>query len=564
MRSLLHWFVGIAIAMAMVSCGGTNDEAYTTGTNDETYTSGVFFLSGGNARAAGARVQVFPRQQTDTVATGTTDQTGRPVIGPIADGSYSVKITSSGQVVILDSVQAISGRLQFLANDTLELPGTLAGVVKVQPQHDPATVTVHVLGTDIWTNVDSIGGFRLVGLASGNFRLQFTTALPDYQTTYPDPVRAWNDSDVVVAKPFNMVYTGIPVVLGLSVESDSSTGDLLLSWESRATYRSFQRYLIFRDTAGALNLSASVYGSTADSAWRDTGASRPLSSAAWSYRVVVQTMAGKVGEWYGSKQGTAVPPELRFVNKGTWTAIGRWRGGALGELAGKLAEVSSRTENGVLIVGVRSSEDGRLWDSGGVSLPLRKLGQAITWVSGLGAGKVWCLGHTSVGDGIDVRSSADGKTWTQDALPDSLWPLSTSNPIILGSASRLALYVPGKPGLVRENGSWRKAALPVSPIGADDSVVYSTGGGSHLLAIPWEDPSRIASDHGSLPFPLVAVAASTLHGKPVVLSAGRLWVQDSTGWTVRGSSGKAAITVAAGRLMVADSTGSLWIHEDSP
>jgi len=554
---------GLLVTLELVSCGGTNDETFT-GTNDETYTGGVFFLSGGNARAAGARVQVFGRQRTDTIATGIVNQEGRPVVGPLPDGVYSVKVSGSGQVVILDSVPASEGRLRFTDNDTLELPGTLAGVVTVQPQHDPATVTVHVLGTDIWTNVDSAGRFRLAGMATGNFRLQFTTDLVDYQSLYPDPIRAFGDSDVVVAKPFVMPYTGIPVVLGLAVNLDSATGDLLLSWESRSSYRSFQRYRIFRDTAGALNLSENAYASTTDSFWRDTGASRPLSSAVWSYRVIVETMAGKVGEWYGSKSGTAIPPELRWVSKGTWTPIGRTRGGPLGELSGKLADLSARATDGVFSVGVRTSADGLLWDSGGVDLPLRKLGQAIVWVAGIGAGKVWCLGHSSVADGIDAWSSPDGKTWTHEALPDSLWPMATTPPLFVGSPSRIALVVPGKAGLVGEGGVWRKAALATSPIGADDSVIYSTGGGSHLLGIPWNDPSRISTDHGSLPFPLVAVAASTWKDKPVVLSAGYLWVHDASGWTVRGTSGKAAIGVAAGRLMVADSTGALWIHEDSP
>lgn len=562
MRPLLHWLVGIVIAMALVSCGGTNDETFT-GTNDETYSSGVFFLSGGSRRAVGADVQVFPRQQTEVVAHGTTDQNGRPVVEPVADGAYSVKVTSSGQVVFLDSVPASQGRLRFVANDTLELPGTLSGIVSVQPQDDPKTVVVHVLGTDVWSNVDSLGRFRLEGLAQGKFRLQLATSLPDYQTTFPSPVRAWNDSDVVLPDTIHMLYTGIPVVQGITGRSDSSTGEIVLSWHP-TSYRNLQRYLVFRDTAGALVRSTVAYGWTTDTFWRDTAASRALATVVWSYRVVVETKTGKPGGWFGQLDVTAVPPELSLVNKGSWNPIGRHHRGQLGDLSGKIAELVSLSGNGVLTLGVRSSGDGRLWDSGGVNLPLRKLGQTMIWVSGIGAGRIWCLGHSSIGDGIDVWSSSDGRSWSHEVLADSLWPASTVGLSMVGSPGRIALVVSGQPALVGESGKWKRMVLPSFPVGADDSVVYSTGGGSHLLSIPWSDASLIASDLGMLPQPLVAASAVSWNGTVAALGAGRLWVHGNSGWTVRGGSAVAGIGVSAGRLIVADSAGFLWIHEEAP
>lgn len=559
MKPHFRFLVAAILAGLFAAC----EDRIAGGTNDETHTEWAarFLEPDGVKPASGAVVQVVPHDGVVVAATGRTDDSGRPVIATLPDGLYTVSVAKDGNVAFVDSVPATGGRLVLLGNDTLGAAGSLAGVVSMQPQHDPASVTVNVLGTDIWTNVSSDGKFRLDGLGAGKFRLRFLTTLPDYTITYR-VARLRDGVAETLPDTVAMVYTGIPVVTGIVVRNDTLTGDQILSWNA-ATYRGLQGYVVYRDTSGALSPSRVRFATVTDTVWRDTQAARGLNLAKWKYRVAVETMTGDTGKWYGSVTGTSVPRTLSRLDRGVWKEAGRWWGGDLFELGGRMTEIEVARPGTSVEVGVRTSADGLLWDSVGISLPARKSGQEIQWVVGTGAGRIWCLGHSLLGDGIDVRSSVDGKSWSVSSLADSLWPSLTGTFAWVGTAARAGFQTPAGAALVYQNGEWSRVFLPARALGQTDSVIYSMGGGSHLLALAWSDRSRILSDEGIPPFGSIERVVRW-NGTLAAMASGRLWILDPAGWTLRKPMGLTRLAVFGDKLLVSDSTGVLRTYSETP
>lgn len=549
------------VALLLASCGDAGRIA--GGTNDETHTEWAarFLQPGGKEPAANAVVQVVPHNGTATVASGRTDSLGRPVLATLPDGLYTVSVSQNGLVVFVDSVPASEGRLVFEDDDTLAPVGSLSGVVALQPNHNPATVTVNVLGTDIWSNVATDGTFRLEGLGAGRFRLRFVTTLSNYTPTYL-VATASSGAATTLPDTVRMIYTGIPVVTGIAVANDTLSGDLVLTWHPAAT-KDLLDYIVYRDTVDALSPSRQRYATSADTVWRDTGASRGTRVAKWKYRIVVETQTGDTGAWYGYAVGTSIPRAVSRLDRGEWTAVGRQSGGVLADLGGRLTEIVTSEEGANLVVGIRSSTDGLLWDSAGIALAKKTLGQDIQWVVGTGAGKVWCLGHSALGDGIDVRSSSDGRTWTTSSLPDSLWPTGGASLSWIGSPSKAGLVGPDGAALVLSDSLWAKARLPYPLLGATDSALFTTGGGTHLLAVSWSDRSKVLEDYGVLPF-AAPTQVVTFQGTLAALVEGRLWIRDAAGWTLRRPEGLNRLGVRGDQLLVGDATGRMWIHSETP
>lgn len=532
------------------------------GTNDETHTEAAarFLEAGGRNAAVGAVVQVVPHDSVSAVAIGVTDDSGRPVVAGLRDGLYTLAVAKSGYVAFVDSVPVIAGRIVLASDDTLGLAGSLSGVVKMQPDHDPATVVVNVLGTEIWTNVESDGGFRLDGLGAGRYRLRFLTTLHDYTTTYVVGT-AVDGAASSLSDTVRMVYTGIPVVVGLSVRNDTLDGDQILSWKPVA-YRSLQGYIVYRDTIDALAPSRTRFATVSDTFWRDTSASRGLTVAKWKYRVAVETMTGDTGKWFGFVAGASVPRVLSGLDKGAWTEVGRSWGGDLYDLNGRMTEIDTLRDAYSFHVGIRSSADGLLWDSVGYALPLAKSGFKLQWIVGAGAGRIWALGHSLRGDVINIHSSADGRAWTADSIADSLWPSLAGRLSWIGTPARAGIESQSGAAALLSGGTWGHADLPPGILGATDSAVYAKGGGSHLLGLSWSDRSRILSDEGVPPF--VPDVVVRWNGSFAALSAGRLWIRDPGGWTLRRRGGLNRLASFGDRLLVSDSTGVLSTFQETP
>ena len=541
-------------ASVLAGCGSSQS---VSGTNDETHTelAARIYNPGGGTFATGAAVKVVPGDSTQAVAVGTVDSTGLPRTSQVPDGIYTVSVTLDSLVSTIDSVVATGGKLQLTENDTLEASGTLAGVVALQPQDDPATVTVQVLGTENYSNVAENGTFTLTDLPTEKVRLRLVTTLPDYTPTF-DTTHATTAAATRIPDTIHMIYTGIPVVTGLEVVNDSATGQLVLSWHPVA-YSALLDYLVFRDTAGAISYSTLPFAATTDTVWRDTASDSLATIQAWRYRVVVRNRSGTTGTWAQSVTGVSVPPALRREDSAAWTLVGKG-GSVLGTLgSGAMATASLGTGGPSRTFSVESSPDGLLWDSVGTSVPTLDLGQTIEWVPGIGAGKAWCLGNSDIGASIEARIF-DGTSWTSTTLDESLWP--GSGAILFGSAGHIALTLPGNSPPMSwstGDGNWHIVQINGQVLGVSDSGIY-VASGSHLLLVSWTNPgaSPPLRDLG-IP-PETASRMCDWDGKAAFVGAHGLWVLDTDGWALRRSPAPAAVGTVNANLLLSDPTGSLW------
>lgn len=556
-------WMGILLLPLLIACQDSPDSS--AGTNDETHTQAqaVLVLPDGQTPAAGATVTVTAREAVTATVVGQVDSAGVPVVAGLADGAYSVVVSKGSLTYWADSLKASGGRLQWYGRDTLQAAATLSGTVTVEPQDDPSTVTVNVLGTEIWTNVAHDGTFTLSGIGTGVLRLRFQTTLSGYTTTYAT-TRLWKAGAADTMDSVHMIYTGIPVVVGLSVRNDSATGNLRLSW-AKSGYGQLMNYVIYRDTAGSLAYSNSVFASTTDTMWRDTTASRRYSTASWRYRVAVRTKTGNLGSWFGSVTGTSVPPWLCHLDSLRWTEVLRGAEGNLGLMGGRLTLVTRHEGRDSIRLGVRSSSDALQWDSLSLSLRSFASGQKITWAAGVGAGHLWALGHSLLGDGIYFSRSDSGSRWdSAGTLPDSLWPSNADSVHLEGSASLVALVPDGVSASFlwsRDGLSWAHQRLSGTFLGVDDSGFFTNGGGLHVLRNAWDGT---VSDLGLWSDSARVEKTVRWQGRTLVLAAGRLWQRESGIWSLRQSGALRSISVVSGNLYAQDSAGHLWCASVSP
>ena len=259
-----QWILPVACAALLLTCTKSPQQA---GTMSETDTAMIY--NPDNTPAVGAVVKFFvATDSTRTIAyQTTTDANGRYSTKALVKGVYNMLaysargLAKSAYVMSAsdDSLIAYQDSIIVLTDtvlvqpDTLEKPGSITGIIGLQPNHDPRTATVEVLGTNIYSNVDQNGRFTLAPVAKGNYNLRLVTTLADYTPTYVTISTPGQKKDTL-ADTLWLTFTGIPVVTGLAASYDTVNGLVHLSW-NKAVYRDFQRYLVFRDAHDSIVLS---------------------------------------------------------------------------------------------------------------------------------------------------------------------------------------------------------------------------------------------------------------------------------------------------------------------
>jgi hypothetical protein len=282
-----------------------------TGSNDETISGtrsgAIIYEPDGKTPANGAIVKVFAIDDTARaiVAQSTTDSAGRYSFKDIGKGTYNILAKKGAIYAYQDSVY-ISPDTNYAKSDTLGIPGSVTAIVGLQPHHDPSTVTVQVLGTDIYANVDADGWFTLAPLARGIYNLRLVTTVPEYTPTFIS-ISAENETNDTLRDTLWLKYTGIPLITSLSATCDTFNGAIHLSWKKTA-YRDFMDYLIFRDPYSAIEFSTTPIAACRDTFFIDTIFCHRLSSGyksfsdtndyRFKYRVCIRSNANKIGETY--------------------------------------------------------------------------------------------------------------------------------------------------------------------------------------------------------------------------------------------------------------------------
>ena len=320
------WILFPVFAFIFLTCVKNPQQA---GTMSETDTALIY--NPDNTPAVGATVKFFAAtDSTRTVAyQSTTDANGHYSVAGLTKGSYNMLATKDSLIVFQDSVVALSDTV-LVQPDTLEKPGSITGIIGLQPNHDPRTATVEVLGTNIYSNVDQNGRFTLSPIAKGNYNLRLVTTLADYTPTYVTISTQGQKKDTL-ADTLWMLYTGIPVVTGLVASYDTVNGQVHLSW-NKAVYRDFQNYLIFRDAFDSITLSTNPIAACTDTSFVDTIFSRNLDTGLFAfsdtnvyhfkYRVCVENNSAERGGTYKYVVAVAFSPMANSpLLNGIWSLM---------------------------------------------------------------------------------------------------------------------------------------------------------------------------------------------------------------------------------------------------
>jgi hypothetical protein len=242
------------------------------GTTDETLggnkTAAIYYANG--APAPGVTVKAFDVNDTSRVpaAQAITDNTGHYALGQIAKGTYNIWAEQDTLVAVQDSVY-ISPTTNTIHQDTLQASGSLTAIIGMQPNDDPQSAYVQMTGSDRFSrNVNANGSFTISGLATGSYSLRISTTLPNYTPTF-FTVSAVSGKTDTLKDTLQLVYTGIPIVTGLSAVYDTANGIVHLTWNS-TSFRDFQDYLIFRDPCDSIQPSMVPIKSVTDTIFSDT------------------------------------------------------------------------------------------------------------------------------------------------------------------------------------------------------------------------------------------------------------------------------------------------------
>jgi hypothetical protein len=316
----------ILAAVLFLSC--TMDKSAGTISDTDTGKSAMVF-NPDITPAVGATVKIFETSDTTREAAleTTTDKNGRYFFAGLPKGTYNIIAKKDSLISFQDSV-FISSNSSTVDPDTLGKPGSVTAIVGLQPNHDPGTVTVQVLGTDIYGNVDSDGRFTLRLLAKGTYNLRLVTTLLDYTPTYTS-ITAESSKNDTLYDTLWLKYTGIPLVMGLSGNYDTLNGIVRLQWK-KTPYRDFLNYLIFKDPFDSIKFSLDPIAASNDTFYFDTIFSKKLLNGPFSfkdsnnyhfkYRVCIQNNSTKRGDTYKYVDAIAASP-LRVQTTFFWQSM---------------------------------------------------------------------------------------------------------------------------------------------------------------------------------------------------------------------------------------------------
>ena len=274
--------------------------------------SARIYLADGSP-AAGATVRVYPVDQKPTGAVPKatasqgpifftkTDAKGRYSIDSLPRGEYNILSEKDGDVAYQDSV-FISGNSGKVALDTLHDAGSLTGHIVLQSHHDPLSVTVELLGTNVFANVDDSGRFTLAGLAGGSYRARAVTTYAEYTPTFAN-VKATSGRADTLPAPIVLTYTGIPVVGPIAASYDTLRGGVRLVWKP-VGYRNFRDYVVYESPENP-PFSITMIGETRDTALtylagEGMGGIDPRLTRMREYRVALRSKTLEVGPLFAS------------------------------------------------------------------------------------------------------------------------------------------------------------------------------------------------------------------------------------------------------------------------
>lgn len=220
-----------------------------------------------------------------------TNDSGQYTLDSLAGGDYNVLASGDSGLSYQDSVTVLDDTTNQVPDDTLKAPGSLRGVVRLQPGDDARKVFLIALGTNSFASPgDSAGNFALPDMAEGRYSVRILSILDDYgvlDTSFA--VRAGVED--TLADTIVLPYTGIPVPQGLTINYDTLKQIVHLSWNVPTTGRTVQGYNVYRKHADSTSF-AKIAGVIADTFYMDSSA---VQDQTYEYKVAAVDLQDNEG-----------------------------------------------------------------------------------------------------------------------------------------------------------------------------------------------------------------------------------------------------------------------------
>ena len=171
----------------------------------------------------------------------TTDASGN-YAAKLDTGTYNVLAAGDSGVVYQDSITVVKDSTVHPPADTLKAPGSIRGIIRLQPGDDARTVFILFMGTNVLNMPeDAIGNFSVANMAEGTYRVRFLTTLDAYvpKDTVLSASAGRTDS---VPHDIVLQYTGIPVAGGFMFSYDTLKQIVTLTWNKPTTGRKISGY----------------------------------------------------------------------------------------------------------------------------------------------------------------------------------------------------------------------------------------------------------------------------------------------------------------------------------
>ena len=240
-----------ALPCVWLSCSGGPTVAVIEVGNPKPEASGMVVDRQTNLPVSNARVSLFLHDNTFST-------TAQPVADTItnAEGYYSFDSIPTGTytlVIVKDTKRSFTDSLRIVSTDsieifdTLDLPASASGIVRMQCSDLPTTVSIIVRQTHSIYAIDSTNGnFHIDGLARGRYTIRFASTLDDY-SPFDTVLNLSAGQDLVFREPVQIPFHGVARVDSCVALWDTSFLQATVSWKSLDTAK-ISGYALYRDS----------------------------------------------------------------------------------------------------------------------------------------------------------------------------------------------------------------------------------------------------------------------------------------------------------------------------
>jgi hypothetical protein len=257
-----------ALVLTLLSCAPfTQPDHYGGSQQTGNPVAGILYNSDGT-RARNATVMFVPADYDPYGHTGNgsidsavTNDTGGYTMGYLSPAMYNVFGKGPGGKSYRDSITVKVAAAPSLLFDTLKAPGSIRGVVQLQPGADARTVFIIFTGAPVLKMPSDVyGNFMIDSLAAGAYKARLLTTLPDYEVM-DTSFTITSGVDSVLPDTLKLHYSGIPVPQGLRIEYDTMKQIVTVIWNRPKTGTVVQGYTVYRkrsDSAAFVDIKDGV------------------------------------------------------------------------------------------------------------------------------------------------------------------------------------------------------------------------------------------------------------------------------------------------------------------